>query len=604
MLGFSALSDTPLSGLGGRPSSASAVCYVTAPPPTFGAGAQYLVNVLRIFGGISRMQWDKANTAVAEQLSDWSRTQALPDDCDVAWAGSLQVYSELSSPVGQLTKRVWQSTADWESGVPTLSEATERFESLNPKDILQDQPWEEATAKQSEVTDTYKSLAFFPAKLNVPWATGVRVQAENRVFFSRALEQNLTAFIPWQVAARPRYTVPLPVVPVVPPTVYNPTTILNFLCEFIALEPLAVTLNFGRHPCPPPGGLVPVQKVYFIVNTIYLKRVSDNTDIKVTSASVGTDTGSWCWALTASVPHTELEKVEPTADGPVEVELGINGLAWRFLIEEYDSQRRFAKSSVSLKGRSVTAYLDSPYAPARSFAQSSAISSRAFAEAELTRPGLVLGFGLDWTLVDALGWPMPANTWSYNSLTPMQVIKQLAEGGGGYVSSHPSAKTVQVRAEYPSPYWAWSTGAADLILPKSAVRSQTLRWSEKPQYNGVYVAGESTGVLAFVKRTGTAGELQAPMFVNPVISANAAARQKGLSIISAGGKQAEVSLELPLLSSLGLVTPGLLIEVVNGGADAENAWRGLVRGVSIAANFGSALEVTQSINLERHYGVF
>jgi hypothetical protein len=338
------------------------------------------------------------------------------------------------------------------------------------------------------------------------------------------------------------------------------------------------------------------------VNEVSLKRISDNVPIHFTAVSTGTDDDSWCWSFTASVPYSELEKIEPSASGPVEVELSINGQTWRFAIEGYTDEEEFAKTNITVKGRSLTAYLEDPYAPTRSFKQVTALNSRQFAEAELTRPGLVTGYSLDWQLIDSLGWLMPADTWSYSELTPIQVIQTIAQGAGGYVNSHPVDKQLLVKSKYPAPYWEWSAATGLLTIPRSFVKRQSLEWHEKPAYNGVYVSGENTGVTAFVKRTGTAGEFQAPMFVNQMISAAAAARNKGMSILSAGGKQATVSLDLPMEASLGLVTPGVMVEVTNGGLGTAPAWRGIVRSSSVAANWGRGLTVNQSLRVERHYG--
>ena len=338
------------------------------------------------------------------------------------------------------------------------------------------------------------------------------------------------------------------------------------------------------------------------MNSISLKRVSDNVPIDILGASVGIDNNSWCWSFGASIPYHHLDRVEPTSAGPVEVELEINGIVWRFLVEEYDEKKQFGKTDISIKGRSVTAYLESPYAPVRSFTQSTSLTSRQFAEAELTRAGLITGFTLDWQLIDALGWQMPANTWSYSDLTPIQVIQAIAQGAGGFVNSHPADKTLLVLPEYPEAPWDWASAAIAKSIPKTLIKNQNLRWTEKPLYNGVYVSGENTGVTDFIKRTGTDGAFQAPMFVSPMISDHAASRNKGKAILSAGGKQAQVGLELPMEPALGLLTPGMLIEVTNGGYGTESAWRGLVRSTAISAAWGNGLTVSQSIDLERHYG--
>ena len=159
-----------------------------------------------------------------------------------------------------------------------------------------------------------------------------------------------------------------------------------------------------------------------------------------------------------------------------------------------------------------------------------------------------------------------------------------------------------VLPEYPAPFWEWDALTAAKVIPESLIKARSLDWNEKPLYNGVYVSGENTGVTAFVKRTGTDGAFQAPMYVNPMISHTSAARNKGISLLSAGGKQARIGIDLPMESTLGLITPGMLIQVQPSNNSAS--WKGLVRATNISAAWGKGLTVNQAIDLERHYGGF
>jgi hypothetical protein len=80
----------------------------------------------------------------------------------------------------------------------------------------------------------------------------------------------------------------------------------------------------------------------------------------------------------------------------------------------------------------------------------------------------------------------------------------------------------------------------------------------------------------------------------PLITAQAAARQRGLSILADTGKQQTLTLSMPLdptTYGIDLMTPTMLIEY---GADHL---RGMVRATRIEAKLGS---VRQSITLETH----
>ena len=84
----------------------------------------------------------------------------------------------------------------------------------------------------------------------------------------------------------------------------------------------------------------------------------------------------------------------------------------------------------------------------------------------------------------------------------------------------------------------------DFVLPVDVVARESLRWIDKPAYNRVFVAGQETGVLGQVTRTGTAGDVLAPMVVDALITQASAARQRGTAILSDTGRQIEVTLRL------------------------------------------------------------
>ena len=595
--------DTDLPGLGACALSVGPALRVDADLP--GLGACTLVwdsNTSRPTVGQTTHHYQQATPARTGLYDAYQQARALPTGMHSRY----QQAQPLQAP----------SSAAWDDASTTRATTGLRYQQAQPAHHLGlRSAWQ--TAMSHRVGSALRYQEAWPLQVlgsaRFQQALGLRLGGLHR--YQEALRSGRSASarfqraLPWRVDHRVRYqeawpprpglSVLIPVEPPGPPPCYTPNGYLVFS------DPLDGTgrLLFICHRSGDgPGPIViPARKVYFIVNTLSMKRVSDNTPIELVSASVGIDKNSWCWSFSGAVPYTEFEKVEPTATGPVEVELEINGLVWRLLIEKYSTKEVFAKTDISISGRSVTAWLDAPYAPVRSFIQTTALTSRQFAEAELTRAGLVTGFTLDWQLIDALGWQMPAYTWSYTDLTPVQVIQTIIQGAGGYFNSHPSAKELIIRAEYPKPFWEWDAATADLIIPESLILSRSLDWEERPLYNGVYVSGELTGVNDLVRRTGTSGAMQAPPFVGPMISDHAAARSKGIAILSASGKQARVGLELPMEPTLGLVTPGMLVQVQK---DASNNWRGLVNSTHIGAAWGDndSLTVSQSIELERHYG--
>lgn len=567
--------------------------------------ALYESNVSRPLTNDMDFGWQQADFKEVQPDAAWQLTAQDRTYKGVPWQSCNQLHDTSAVSFGEMDHDRQFHGMPWEEADPTVRrEAQEIFKELSRDRQFKKAPWQLGSWMERDADGLFEQMLSIKQFRRMPWQDTKYLSWRESFGYNKAKAWPLWWLMPWNEGRhlRPgREVSPQP--PVTPP--FIPSHTLNFICKYKPVPPLEVMLNFGLHPCPEKGLEIVARKVYFIVNTISLKRVSDNEPIEILGASVGIDKSSWAWSFSGSLPYTELEKVEPSASGPVEVELEINSIKWRFLVEEYDENKQFAKTAISIRGRSLTAYLDSPYAPTRSFIQNNQLTSRQFAEAELTRPGLITGFDFDWMFPDELGWDMPAGTWSYNNLTPLEVINQIVQGAGGYVNSHRLNKTLIVRPEYPVPFWEWGLETPDLVLPKTLIRSQNLRWAEKPLYNGVYVTGENTGVTALVRKSGTIGDFQAPSFTGAMISSNLAARLKGISILSAGGKQATVGLELPMEQSVGLLTPGMLIEVTNGGYGTEAAWRGLIRSTSIEARrTNQSLTVSQSVDLERHYGGF
>jgi len=313
----------------------------------------------------------------------------------------------------------------------------------------------------------------------------------------------------------------------------------------------------------------------------------------VKSIQISIDSDSWAWGFSAGLPYRALEMVEPTAQGPVTIEITINGIVWVMIVEGLDIRREFGKEDLTIQGRSQAAWLAEPYAPKRSYIADTPFTARQLAEQELERAGLVTGFSLDWTLPD---WLVPAGAFSYQNLTPMGVIGKIVESVGGIVNAHPRDKKLLAKSRYPFLPWEWSAVTPDRALPLDAVKTLNLKWSEKPLYNAVYVSGERYGVVSHVVMGGTAGDLVAPMVANSLITHADAARERGRAILADTGRQAVVTLELPMFETLGLLDPGLLVAVGSG----QSAWRGLVRSTSLSANWSHSLTVRQTIEVERH----
>ena len=400
----------------------------------------------------------------------------------------------------------------------------------------------------------------------------------------------LKRFLPsaFQEAWVPRPGVHLiPATPPIKPTCWG--TALLFACPPLA-TPLLV---FGARQCVspeiPPIGVVTVavRKVYFVINDVSLHRASNGVAVPVNSLSLSLDASSWAWGFDAVLPHSAQSLIEPNGSGVVELLANVNGTTFAVLAENISRERSFGQTSVRLTGRGKNAVLAAPYAPVMTFTNSQARTARQLMDDVLTINGVPMGWNLDWGLTD---WNVPAGVFSHQG-TWIEALSVIAGAAGGYLLPHPRDQTIRVRHRYPVAPWEWSTVTPNFVLPVDAVEKESLRWLEKPFYNRVFVSGQEAGVLAQVTRSGTAGDLLAPMVVDALITEAAVARQRGLAVLSDTGRQIEVSLNLPVLLDTGIIEPGAFVQYRDGGVDRI----GLVRSTQVQAGFP---EVWQRIDVE------
>lgn len=382
---------------------------------------------------------------------------------------------------------------------------------------------------------------------------------------------------------------PDPVVPPVIPPYWG--TALVFDCP-----PGTAALVFGAMPCyvdvPTSTVIVPVKRVYIVINSASLRRVDGNIQIPLLNLSMGLDVDSWTWSASASLPGRALDAVAPNSDGdPVEVEALINGVGYRFLVETISRDRTFNQSALKIGMRGKTALLDAPYAPTMNFSNTDARTMVQLAEDVLTINGVPFGWTVNW-LPDS--WSVPAGVFSHQG-SYISALNALAGAAGAYIQPHRTLQELSVLARYPTAPWEWASATPDFELPSAVTVQEGIEWVNRPQYNRVFVSGVSQGVLGQVTRTGTAGDLVAQMMTDALITDALAVRQRGLPILADTGRIANVSLKLPVLPETGIIPPGKMIRYVDGGVSRI----GISRSVSVSVG-ASAVDLRQTIAVETH----
>lgn len=395
-----------------------------------------------------------------------------------------------------------------------------------------------------------------------------------------------------QDAMRPPPGISLWVVPEPPAQqpCYTPSPHLLFAALAVTDGQLLFSCENHTGPTPPDGEavVVPVRRVYFVINNVTLHRVPDGAPVPVFNLSLSLDAASWTWGFEAVLPARAESLVAPgSASSPVELVASVNGTTFRVLAENISRERMFGDASIRVSGRGRNAVLTAPYAPTMSFSNAEARTARQLMDDVLTVNGIPLGWTIDWGLTD---WNVPAGAFARQG-TWIEALTSIAEAAGGYLIPHTSLQNIRVRHRYPVAPWEWGTVTPNFVLPVDAVARESLRWLEKPAYNRVFVSGQDVGVLGQVTRAGTAGDMLAPMVVDPLITEAAAARQRGIAVLADTGRQIEVSLRLPVLAETGIIEPGAFIEYQDGSISRL----ALVRSTRVEAGMP---EVWQTLGVE------
>lgn len=373
---------------------------------------------------------------------------------------------------------------------------------------------------------------------------------------------------------------------------FTASTILDFRCKWLNVD---TTLHFGFdcNPTQPQTGVI------FVTNSVSLTRSDDGREIKMLGFSVGIDSNSYTWSFSATVPLSELSKVDTARELRIGVDFTCNGNLWRFVLDSCDDSISFGESSLTIKGKSRAMLLAHPYATHRGFKFDTAMSARQIAEAELNRNGVPSGFTLNWQLAGVNGWQVPANTYSYSNRTPINSLQWIAEAAGGFINADMSEDILHVLAQYPVPSWEWAAQTPSINLTQSLITSRSRGRVNKPAYNGVLLYGEhDTSFGGLIKRRGTSGGYQPPMVTSDLMTDQAAAISRGTMILSDTGDIGNIGISMPLHNDFGVLLPSTLVGVNDG-----ESWVGMVRGTNITGrlNNNRALEVEQITDFERHF---
>ena len=483
----------------------------------------------------------------------------------------------------------------WQVGLPLLHQARGHFQQAIALRAGARAGWQLGLPLLHSVRGRFQQAISLRAGVRAHWQVGLPLLAGGR--------GRLRAGLPISRLHRPHFQVaryPLPgrtqrPPPEPPEPCYAPEQPIELL--FALPEDWSLGLVFacdvhGGTELPPAGIVVLPRRSYIVINSVEIRRADSAELLPSEAFSMTLDRDSWTWSFTATFERQARDAVAPGVGAPVELEVKVNGQPFRLLAERIGRSVRFPERLVKVSGRGKAALLDAPHAPVQSFGNVAARTAQQLMGDVLTINGVGMGWTVDWQLTD---WLVPAGAWLHSG-TWSSALNDIAGAVGGYLQPHDTAATLRVLPSWPAPWWEWDSVTPDLELPAGIAEVENTEWIDKPAYNRVFVAGEATGgVEGDYKRAGTAGDvLRQPMIVHPLITAEAAARQRAIAELSDSGRLINQSLTLMVLTETGVIKPGTLLRYTD---DDGAARLGIVRSTLINPAFPV---LTQTIGVESH----
>lgn len=534
--------------------------------------------------------WKASSVAKTASEQPWLQKVLSSSDTEVSWPGVQTLEKECSLPwsiTDVASRAVW--------GMP--------WKSMEAMRRVTDVPWQSVVRLGWRAATGYWNSAYgvLGPQVELPWKSAQSIAQDESLSWDSGLELASTVVLPWvnQAVLSSRIVFPwkgasslwaygrawpVPPDPPDPFPCYTRTSDLLFK----ALQPSSYDLLFVCERDLTGVIVVPTRKVYVVINNVHLIKVSGAVELPLISLSLSIDYSAWTWTFSAKL-HGSAASHFPAGTSAVDLEAQINGESIRLKAEKVRMNRTFGKKYLSISGRGRSAELGAPYAPILSKTNTSIRTANQLMDDVLVFNAVPIGWTVDWTIDD---WNVPANVFVFQG-TYIEGLLKVAGAAGAYLQPHPTNQEMRVLHPYPVAPWDWGSVTPDIILPAGPVSVEGIEYVDKPEYNRVWVQAESVGVRTRVTIDGTDGSLSAPMVVDPLISTEVPGRQKGLAILGDTGRQAHISLRLPVLTETGLIMPGTFLEY----SDGTSTHFGITRSLSVDTD---GVQVWQTIMVETH----
>ena len=562
--------------------------------------ARYDSNVQRPTVGSTHTLWQDAAPLQHVSRSTWQQSAPLPVGKHSHWQDADAVAASL--------RALWHDTQKVQRTVRSLFEQAERLPGTPARSSYQ-----EAWRLRSDTSARFQEAVRLPgaplvgqfqeAYRDRQARVGNHFQVADKLAVQIASGMGIAVRLPlgfggrYQEAWPPRPGQWQRPGPQVPEPCYTPTLPAHLIFSDPHDASLPARLVFvcerhgpGPEPQPEPGVVVPIRRVYIVINSISIHRVDTGAELRAHSFSMSLDHKSWTWSWTASLHSDAANHLARDSEGePAELAVVVNGQPFRLRLEHITRDKRFSPTRWSVSGKGLASVLAAPYAPAMHFGNpASARTAQQLMADVLTINGVGMNWSLDWQLQD---WLVPAGAWSFQG-SYIDAVNDIAGAAGGYVQPHPTDSTLRILPTYPAAPWSWDAITPDFTLPASVAEVEGTDYIDLPAYNRVFVGGVGVGVFGPRTRTGTAGDMIAPQVTHALITDATVHQQRGLAELASTGRQEHITLNMQVLPETGLIVPGQFVRYMG-----DKPAMGIVRSTSLNWSFP---KLRQSIVLETH----
>ncbi|MCK4090252.1 hypothetical protein HCY66_09205 [Acinetobacter radioresistens] len=530
------------------------------------AGYQGALPCLNVIG----IPWAKPVLRAHNSAFYFEHSLSLSNQALLGFEKAALLYRSVQLQHEESTGLVSSADFVWQEDKRLTKTRTLVFEEGNKLRINRTFDWVDLVRKRKTFTYSHQVAHVFEKCFAFEWDKGLELITTSSIAWdkAKAIHYRKHPVQPWPQPELPEYV---------------GSTDLNFNCLCTGSDLHNLILNFGADDCIPS---LPPKNWWYIVNELSVSRLDNGQNILVYNGSYSTDRSRWCWSYSLSVPASEIPKLEPVNGQPVILRVMVNGTEHHMLLENRSRSRRFAEITYTLSGRSQSALLDAPYSPTRSFTQENERTARQLCQAELERVNS--STKLQWELIDELSWIVPAGSLSYSNMTPIAVIKMIAESAGGFVYSEKGSDTITIKPKYKKTFWdSITVEEYDRLIPESLVTEQSTDYEPYPDYNGITLTNDRSGLSGQIKRTGTADDTLLETANSPLFTVESMGSY-GKSALAKAGMVETHNLVMPIGPDVSECAPGDLV--------AFNAeWWGIIDGVNVSFNHAV---INQSIKVE------